>query len=316
MIAIHVEHKLDAGILTISRVKMEIAPDETDGDPKSAEVIQFRFECGATGAWFDADMDRDELTKLCPILGVDDELVETLNEPPNITIANQNGITITFNVAGRKQTYLVPIFLTRRTYAADKQDVMELRAENAVLRRKVASLEERVECLEDASNEHQNSISLFAAHLLTMHGAAREYVRYTKRYPYLISTDDKPTFIRGGNVSDIMEWKEGELSHELLICNITGPLIESILSMGGQRNPPMNFNTRGKLIENMSLMLQWHTNDQTTFTNGTKLIDYITDQIFVSSQPNHQSHPDHDVWIQFKKCIEVDSKYQMRSTPK
>lgn len=197
MVAIHIEHKLDAGILTISRVRKEIAPNETDGDPESAEVIQFRFECGATGAWFDADMDRDELTKLCPILGVDDELVETLNEPPDIT-ASENRIVATFNVVGRKQAYRVQLFLTRRTYAADKQDVMELRAENTVLRRKVDDQERRIVQLEKYCKKFQMDIAYLAI------DAYRRTIGNVYEFPDGKMSDD----VLGNLISSLCELRE------------------------------------------------------------------------------------------------------------
>lgn len=317
MVAIYIEHKLDAGILTIARVRIEGSSDGTD-DPQPAEVIQFRFECGATGAWFDADKTRDEISKMCSILGEDDELAEMLNIPPDVpaSASGQNEITATFAAAGRKKSYPVPVVMTRRTYAADKQDIMELRAENAVLRRKVASLEDRIEILEEESNEHRDNTSRFAAHLLMAYGDSREFSRYTSRYPRLIYDDDKPILIYGGNVFNIMEWDNDELFISLFVNNITSPLIESILSIGAQRSPSVYLHTREKLVKNMSQMFEWYANDQTRFNNGTKLIDYITDQISISSQPNHQSHSDHDVWMRFKKCIETNSQHRMQQISK
>lgn len=85
MVAIHIEHKLDAGILTISQLKRPTAQCETEDDPRQCvDTFQFRFECGSTGAWFDADLDYDDFIDMCPILGEFDELLETLNEPPTL----------------------------------------------------------------------------------------------------------------------------------------------------------------------------------------------------------------------------------------
>ncbi len=135
MVAIHFEHKLDAGILTIARINSEIDP----GESTPVDMIQFRFECGATGAWFDADMDRRKLTKLCNILGEDEELSETMGEPPSIASSDQNTITATFMATGKKRKYPVIIFLTKRTHV---NDIVELCTENDEMRSHIGELNE------------------------------------------------------------------------------------------------------------------------------------------------------------------------------
>lgn len=133
---IKINHKLDVGKLEISLFAESSVHSDSD-------VFEFEFECDETGAWFDGTISRGDLTKLCAILGEPDELDAMLGEEPKIETSGQDKFIASWEIRGRKKTYTVPISLTRRKYASDKQDIMELRAENAVLRRKIASLEER-----------------------------------------------------------------------------------------------------------------------------------------------------------------------------
>lgn len=140
MVAIHHKHETPAGFLNVVVEHLESTDQHLS--------VCMEFECAETGAMFDATYSHSDLCDICPIFGESEELMDALCEPPIINIDDSKEIAVVrFTARGRKREYPADLTLMRRVYDDNKKDVIELRAENSVLRRRLAKVEDDVDKL-------------------------------------------------------------------------------------------------------------------------------------------------------------------------
>ncbi len=151
-VSTHYRHETKEGALDVT-INPPAAPyDATRGVPGGATdensiTIQLMFECATTGRFYDASIPHGLLCNICPLFHAAEEIGDTLGEVPTITI--DSAMAMAHWIArGKSRTYPVDIVIRRREYPAEERDVVELRAENFGLKKKVAALEERVAALE------------------------------------------------------------------------------------------------------------------------------------------------------------------------
>lgn len=164
MLFIHYKHALPSGILIIDSVlatsrdvKVEQV-DMPDGpDISNQQVndpgIRLKFECGLTGARFDAEYTHSQLCAICPLFTMDDELSDTLSEIPVVLPQSDDTVTIRFIVAGKKKTYNVDLKLAPGKYMLSRDEIMKLCAENAILRKSLAERKVKESAELKAGNE-------------------------------------------------------------------------------------------------------------------------------------------------------------------
>lgn len=190
MVAIHQKHETPIGTLSIT-VKPETSDQELE--------VRMEFECVETGAVFDASYAHPDLCSVCPIFGESEELMDTLREAPAITMTDaKDVVTARFMVRGRKREYPADLTLVRRVYDADKKDAIELRAENMILRRRLATIEDQV-----------NRLALMTMLTTTNnHGECKELSKMIKSpLGYLEQIDNQFEMIAAMvNAQDYLDW--------------------------------------------------------------------------------------------------------------
>lgn len=125
------------GMLTI-----EVASQSED------KMVRMEFECAETGAMFDAAYSHSDLCSICKIFAEPQELMDAISDLPNITIDESKETVIAkFIARGQKREYFADLKMDRRVYDSDKKDAIELRAENSILRRRLAKVEDHVNML-------------------------------------------------------------------------------------------------------------------------------------------------------------------------
>jgi hypothetical protein len=154
MMFIHYTHELPLGVLIIDSILVPARnaddyvdlpdtvngpdiPDKHTNESVNTLTIRIKFECGSTGARFDAEYTHTQLCALCPLFTMNDELSDTLSEIPTVIPRSDNEIIIRYIVAGKKKTYNVDLKLAPSKYLLNRDEIMKLCAENVTLRKAV-----------------------------------------------------------------------------------------------------------------------------------------------------------------------------------
>lgn len=178
----HIKHDTKAGRLDITLTLENEHADEKSSDTSPLVfsdtqpmhppggcavdrcILKLVFEDAETGAWFDGAFTHDELCAICLVFHMVDEIAEILAEVPTIVSNTSNRAVrwIVFKYMGKKREYLITMPMKAREYAPETRDVVELRAENSVLRKKVAALDERFTKLEKICEDIVSNVRILA----------------------------------------------------------------------------------------------------------------------------------------------------------
>jgi hypothetical protein len=180
----HILHDTKAG-----QLKIELNLNAFGCETSSSAMVKMEFEDGQTGAFYDAEFSHDELCKICPIFHMREEIHDILTAMPEImqdiagpTWEGTCSRVVQFKyITMRLREYLVALPLKPREYPAEQKDIVLLRAENAVLRKKVDTLEQHafdrqtvIARLTVEFEIHKNAVTGMASYLLQSRAMSSE----------------------------------------------------------------------------------------------------------------------------------------------
>jgi len=234
------------------------------------------FEDAATGMFYDGTFSFCDLVAISRIFYWENAFQEIFTSEPTIQeMSGQPGRTAVFEYAtARGNVYKIPLPLKPRKYPVEKQDVIELRAENSVLRKKVANLEEKIAKLEVASEQFRSNISIIAAHLLASDSGDERYTRCLASYPQMMLDSERKMRFECTNRNTILSSKDGRLFDAMVAAGMTNVFIGNIFTLGASGyhldNYPQLVDRIKTIIDNIGQIDAIRMNG-----TGLSLLDYM-----------------------------------------